>query len=115
MVGWAGCMIRVLLASVPTNPAHPPGSPFGFATCSTWGDPKTAVVSPVDATCSTWGDPKTAVAPLLGETPRPHWLTFLHALRCSPNIGDLTAHIQDLRITSICGGGQQPLTPTGGI
>ena len=23
-------------------------------------------------TCSTWGDPKTAVAPLLGETPRPH-------------------------------------------
>ena len=44
-------------------------TPSGFASCSTWGDPKTAHGV---RTCSTWGDPKTAVAPLLGETPRPH-------------------------------------------
>ena len=40
---------------------YPPGSPFGFARCSTWGDPKTALDSPVAQ---------------LGETPRPHWLTI---------------------------------------
>ena len=37
-------------------------TPFGFASCSTWGDPKTALDSPLA---------------LLGETPRPQWLLYL--------------------------------------
>ena len=91
--------------------------PSGFARCSTWGDPKTALAyqllylgRPQDrtriphwlTTCSTWGDPKTAlayhllhlgrpqdrskiraVAPLLGVSPRPHWLTFSAKVTCS--------------------------------
>jgi hypothetical protein len=30
--------------------------------------------TPGDGSRSTWGNPKTALPPLLGETPRPHWL-----------------------------------------
>ena len=40
-----------------------PQDPYGFASCSTWGDPKTALAHRTGLTsCSTWGDPKTALA-----------------------------------------------------
>ena len=77
------------------NGANPPGSPSGFVSCSTWGDPKTALThqllylgrpqDPYGFSSRSWGKPPRprcftargvrAVAPLLGETPRPHWFT----------------------------------------
>ena len=71
------CMHRDFSTSYP-NVETPFGfalrvRPSGFARCSTWGDPKTALAyhllylgRPQDrsglTSCSTWGDPKTALA-----------------------------------------------------
>ena len=54
-------------------------TPSGFASCSTWGDPKTALDSPLALLGETPRPlrvrPSGSPVALLGETPRPHWLT----------------------------------------
>ena len=61
------------------RPLGRPQDPYEFATCSTWGDPKTAPGYRTDSPLALLGEaprPHPDTAPGYAHSPRPHWLLY---------------------------------------